>query len=155
MLTNATWTWCPNVDPGNVMKPLAGQYPGDAYVDWTCLDGYNWNTPRMSFSSLFKPSYDQITTQIAPGKPLIVGETGSTEAGGSKAAWISDMFAVLPTEFQQLRGLLWFDKFDDGQDWPIESSPAATAAFAAGIAAPRYTSNQFSAVSGGAIAPMP
>ena len=42
-------------------------YPGDEYVDWTCLDGYNWGPtatpPRnwRSFSYLFGPSYKQIT----------------------------------------------------------------------------------------------
>ena len=40
--TNATWTWCPYVDPGNRLEDLGSLYPGDEYVDWTCLDGYNW-----------------------------------------------------------------------------------------------------------------
>ncbi len=35
--------------------------------------------------------------------------------------------------------MLWFEKFDDGMDWPIESSAGATAAFAAGIANPVLT----------------
>lgn len=151
--TNATWVWCPNIDPAGVFKPLSGQYPGDQYVDWTCLDGYNWNTPRTSFADLFGSTYDQITTVIAPGKPMIVGETASTEAGGSKAQWIGDMFSALPTRFQRIRGLLWFDKFDDGQDWPIETSAATTAAFAAGIGSPRFVDNRFGGLSASPVAP--
>ncbi|HYG96563.1 MAG TPA: Ig-like domain-containing protein, partial [Solirubrobacterales bacterium] len=42
--TNATWVWCPNVDPEGHHLKLPGLYPGDAYVDWTGLDGYNWGT---------------------------------------------------------------------------------------------------------------
>ena len=43
--TNATWVWCPYVDPEQPsFRPLSSLYPGDSYVDWTCLDGYNWGT---------------------------------------------------------------------------------------------------------------
>ena len=31
----------PNVDPNNKYTPYDQLYPGNAYVDWTCLDGYN------------------------------------------------------------------------------------------------------------------
>jgi hypothetical protein len=43
---NVTWVWCPNVEYSTSVKPLASLYPGDSYVDWTCLDGYNWGTNR-------------------------------------------------------------------------------------------------------------
>jgi Glycosyl hydrolase family 26 len=146
--TNTTWTWCPNVDPGHTMQSLANLYPGDAYVDWTCLDGYNFNQPRTSFKDLFKPTYDAITSTIAPNKPMIIGETGSTEAGGSKAQWITDMFAALPHSFPKVHGLQYFDKFDDGMDWPIETSAAATAAFKAGISGARYQGSQYAGLNG-------
>ncbi len=146
--TNTTWVWCPNIDPGRRMQPFAELYPGDDYVDWTCLDGYNWNTPRRSFAELFRTSYDEISETIAPGKPMIIGETGSTEAGGSKAQWITDMFQSLATTFPKVRGLQWFNKHDDGMDWPIETSAAATAAFAAGIRSSRYTTNNYARLDG-------
>ena len=41
---NAQWVWCPNVEYRTSVKPLSSLYPGNAYVDWTCLDGYNWGT---------------------------------------------------------------------------------------------------------------
>ena len=43
--TNVTWVWCPNVtapDGTSTTPPLVQLYPGDAYVDWTGLNGYNW-----------------------------------------------------------------------------------------------------------------
>jgi mannan endo-1,4-beta-mannosidase len=153
--TNATWVWCPNVDPENHMQKLAGLYPGDEYVDWTGLDGYNWGTNPArpdkwrSFDSLYSSTYKQITGTVAPSKPMIVSEVGSSEYGGSKAAWINDMLAKIPTDYPKIRGLLWFDKYDDGMDWPLESSTSATSAFAHGIEAPAYTSNTFGSLPSG------
>jgi hypothetical protein len=158
--TNATWVWCPNVDPESKLQDLASLYPGDAYVDWTGLDGYNWgaNPARpdkwRSFDSLFKATYDRIVGTIAPAKPLIISEVGSSEYGGSKAEWIADALKSARTNYPQLRGLLWFEKFDDGMDWPIETSTSATAAFAEGIQNPSYLSNAFAASGPGAIQPV-
>jgi hypothetical protein len=158
--TNVTWVWCPNVDPGGKMTDLASVYPGDQYVDWTGLDGYNWGTNPAhpdkwrSFDDLYRSTYDEITTSIAPGKPLIISEIGSTEYGGSKAEWIADAIESVTSEYPQIRGMLWFEKQDDGMDWPIETSPAAAAAFAAGIQNPAFAANSFGSQAGGAIAPL-
>jgi hypothetical protein len=146
--TNAAWVWCPNPDPEHQFTPLTELYPGDQYVDWTCLDVYNFDQPWLTFSQLASSTYAQITQSIAPSKPMIIGETASTESGGSKAQWITDMFNELPTEFPDIHGLLWMDNNVDGHDWPIESSASATAAFAAGIASPRYAANSFGGLDG-------
>jgi hypothetical protein len=158
--SNATWVWCPNVDPEGQMQKLAGLYPGDAYVDWTGLDGYNWGTNPArpdkwrSFDSLYSSTYKAIAEAIAPTKPMIVSEVGSSEYGGSKAAWIKDMLAKIPTSYPKIRGLLWFEKYDDGMDWPLATSGAATSAFASGIQAPAYTGNTFGTLpSGTAVKP--
>ncbi len=151
--TNASWVWCPYVNPNSTLTDMSTLYPGDEYVDWTCLDGYNWGPsatpPRKwrSFSYLFGPSYRQITEQIAPSKPLLVGETASSENGGSKKEWIESAFASLPKEFPRIQGLIWFDKEDNGMDWPLESSAEATAAFKTGIANPRYLANSYAGLS--------
>ncbi|MBS1890514.1 MAG: beta-mannanase [Actinobacteria bacterium] len=147
--TDVTWVWCPYVDPGGSLADLGPLYPGDGYVDWTCLDGYNWGPAArppqkwQSFSHLFGSSYRQITESLAPSKPMLVAETASTEQGGSKAEWIAQAFAALAEEFPRIQGLVWFDKVDDGMDWPLETSSAATSAFAEGIADPRFLTNEF------------
>jgi hypothetical protein len=152
--TNATWVWCPNVDPENQMQSLGSLYPGDKYVDWTGLDGYNWGTNPArpdkwrSFDSLYSSTYKKITETVAPSKPLMISEVGSTEYGGSKAAWIKDMLAKIPTSYPKIRGLLWFEKFDDGMDWPIETSASATSAFAEGLKNPAYASNGYASLAG-------
>jgi hypothetical protein len=44
------------------------------------------------------------------------------------------MFSSLASSYPKVHGLLWFDKINEGPgDWPIESSTAATTAFANGI----------------------
>jgi hypothetical protein len=147
---NVTWVWCPNVDYATAVHPLSSLYPGDRYVDWTCLDGYNWGTnpadPQgwRSFEEVFGPTYALITRTIAPSKPLMVGETGCSEFGGSKAGWIADMLTrELPDKFAKVKAFAWFNKNADGMDWIIESSPAARASFARGIGLARYASNRF------------
>jgi hypothetical protein len=144
--TNATWVWCPFVSP----RPTAGFYPGDAYVDWTCLDGYNTRTGTWrSFKQIFSPAYKEITETVAPAKPMLLAEFASAEEnptmpeGSSKAQWITEMFEALPTEFPAVRGLLWFnyderDASGEKKQWPLQTSPEAEAAFAAGIANPLY-----------------
>ena len=150
--TNVSWVWCPFVNPNhsaNIAADLASLYPGEAYVDWTCLDGYNWgdhpaqHQQWRTFPYLFGPTYDEIVNTIAPDKPMLIGETASSEEGGSKAQWIEEMFAALPARFPALRGLIWFDVPDQGHDWPLSTSAAAQDAFAAGVAGSRWLGNSF------------
>ena len=156
--TNVSWVWCPNVDPHGTMQDLPGLYPGDSYVDWTCLDGYNWGTnptsPKgwRSFDQQFRSTYDEIVNEIAPSKPMVIGEVGSSEYGGSKADWIRDMLARVPS-YSKVRALLYFEKFDDGMDWPLVTSDTAIGAFAGGIQSPTYTTNVYGDLSTSPIPP--
>jgi hypothetical protein len=158
--TNVSWVWCPNVDPDGIFQELSSLYPGDGYVDWTGLDGYNWGTNPTKpdrwrgFDELFGATYHRIADTIAPSKPLLIGEMGSTEYGGSKAGWIRDALTKIPTSYPKIGGLLWFDTFIEGMDWPIESSGAATSAFAEGIGSPDYAGNDYAKLTNGAIQPL-
>jgi beta-mannanase len=157
--TNVTWVWCPNRSY-SASASLSKLYPGDKYVDWTCLDGYNWGAPGgqdsagwLSFSQLFSSTYRLITTKIAPTKPMMIGETASAETGGSKARWITDTFARLATSYPKIRAVVWFNDDEGGKDWPIESSAASQASFRAGISSDRYAANVFGGLRAGVIAP--
>jgi mannan endo-1,4-beta-mannosidase len=52
--TNVVWVWCPNATdvPNATSAPWnhwTNYYPGDTYVDWVGIDGYNWgNTTAAS-----------------------------------------------------------------------------------------------------------
>ncbi len=114
-------------------------YPGSRYVDWTCLDGFNWGRnasnplPWGSFNDIFQASYEQVVTKIAPRKPMIVAETASTGSGRAKAAWIQEMFKQIATKYRQIRGVIWFEQLDRDVQWPIQSSAASTRAFSRGV----------------------
>jgi mannan endo-1,4-beta-mannosidase len=152
--TNVTWVWAPNIDPNNSHTSISSLYPGDSYVDWTGLDGYNWDSPWMTFDQLYSSTYQKLVGSVAPGKPVVVAEQSSTEKGGSKASWIKDMLTNVPQKYPQVKALLWFEKYDSGMDWPIETSSSATAAFAAAIASSAYATNQFGSLGGGPIQPL-
>jgi hypothetical protein len=143
---NVTWVWCPYLDFRG-STPLSQLYPGDAYVDWTCMDGYNGGNTSRSFSSLYQQTYNDLLA-IAPNKPIMIGEVGSQEyQSGVKAAWITEMLKVLPSRFPRIKAVDWFNWriYRSGvyKSWPIESSASAQSAFAAGIASPHYASNNF------------
>jgi beta-mannanase len=131
--TNITWVWCPNIFAGTTPEP-SPWYPGDAYVDWTCVDGYNKGTSSISFSTVMDTTYKKLVS-IAPTKPIVVGETESLEYGsGVKAAWLKDMLQTqLPNNYPQIKALLMFNwrEYEKGayQPFPIESSASAQQAF--------------------------
>jgi hypothetical protein len=156
---NVSWVWCPNIDWNNNMTGLTSMYPGNAYVDWTGLDGYNWGTnPARSgqwktFDQVYRPTYRYITETVAPAKSMMIGEVASSEYGGSKATWVREMLKKIPTEYQKIRALLWFDKFDDGMDWPVETSSTTESAFAEGLQSSTYVGNSFASLTPTAIQP--
>ena len=151
--TNVTWVWAPNRVYAEAI-PLDSLYPGDQYVDWTGISGYNWGTNPakpgnvwQSFTEVHRATYDTLRA-LAPTKPIMIAETASTEIGGSKAAWITDALrAQLPVSWPQVKAVLWFNwnpaASNGTMDWVIESSASARAAFAAGISSAYYASNTF------------
>jgi hypothetical protein len=157
--TNATWVWCPYADAQHRFGPTGRFYPGNEYVDWTCLDGFNWGQnsvnpqPWRSFAQILNSNYREIVNKVAPGKPMLLAETASNGQGQSKATWIRNMFKTLATKFRRIRGLIWFDQVDRGVQWPIETSAAATRAFANGIRQPAYQANDYAALPDPAVAP--
>jgi hypothetical protein len=157
--TNVSWVWCPNVEFSGSL-PLAGLYPGNAYVDWTGLDGYNRGTNPVepegwkSFNQVYRSTYNYITGTLAPSKPLMVAEVASSEYGGSKASWIKDMLARIPSEYPKLRALLYFDKYDSSMDWPLETSSGAVSAFAEGVQGSTYLGNTFASLPAAKILPL-
>ena len=159
--TNATWVWCPFADSHRSYSNMKSLYPGNAYVDWTCLDGYNWGRnavnpqPWRSFNEIFEASYRFLTKKVARRKPVMLAELASSPNGGHKAVWIREMLNALPRKYPRVRGFIWLDGFDRGIDWPIETSPNATAAFARGIAKKVYQPNRYGELNVSPIPPQP
>jgi mannan endo-1,4-beta-mannosidase len=158
--TNATWVWCPNVDLYNSLTPLGSLYPGDRYVDWTALDGFNWGKRRgspgwQSFNQVFHRTYHRIVKRVAPSKPMMLAEVASSDKGGSKAAWIKDMLSKVRHRYRKIRAVVWYDVDDRGTNWPIERSKRAGNAFRKGINPSAYRPNLYGGITQSPIQPPP
>jgi hypothetical protein len=127
--TNVVWAWCPNVtDVDNGNSKTMEYYPGDDYVDWTGVDGYNWGNSNgrwQTFKSVFSRIYPLLA---AKGKPILIGEMASAEGGGDKGAWIDAIIPTLKADYPLIKGLVWFD-VNKENDWRIRSSAGSEAAF--------------------------
>ena len=135
--TNVRWVWCPN-SSGFAQGTTQAYYPGNAYVDWICADGYNWapdlpGASWRSFQEIFAPFYRWGRTT---GKPIVIGEFGTVEgAPGAKAAWFVQAARVITTQFTQIRAVVYFESkhenFGRYFDWRVTSSRSALTAFQA------------------------
>jgi len=126
---NVTWLWTLQADqPGT--GPVAAWWPGAGYVTWVGIDGYYYR-PSDTFVSVFGKTIVQI--RQFTGKPVLLSETAVGPLAGQSAK-IPGLFAGV-RDYQTL-GLVWFDISQDAglyhQDWRIEDSPSAEAAFRLG-----------------------
>ncbi len=132
---NALWVWCPNAF-NFAGGRSQGFYPGDAYVDWICADGYNWAPGRegakwTSFADVFSAFYAWASPR---GKPLMIGETGVLERSpGEKAAWIAEAAAALKGGYPAIRAFVYFDAKKTETygtfDWRVDSTASSYEAY--------------------------
>jgi hypothetical protein len=158
--TNATWVWCPNIDLSGSLIPLGKVYPGDDYVDWTALDGFNWGDRHgspgwQSFNQVFHRTYRRIITRVAPDKPMMLAEVASTERGGNKPAWIKNMLVKVRHSYRKVRAVIWYDVEDRGTHWPIERRRKDGNAFRKGIRAHAFRPNLYGGITQSPIQPPP
>jgi hypothetical protein len=132
--TNIRWVWAPNVDNDGLGVPFDQLYPGDDYVDWVGLDGFNrgtsWSSTHwQNMVEIFGASITHV--REITQKPLMIAETGSSEVGGDKAAWIRKSLARIPQDLPDVRAVIWFSKNETslGIDWRVNSSAASLQAF--------------------------
>lgn len=95
-------------------------YPGDRYVDYIGLDGYNWGETKSwsrwrSFKNIFQSIYLEIIKRYK--KPVIITEFASTSKGGDKAVWIREAMREIK-KMSYVRYALYFN-IDKETDWAI------------------------------------
>lgn len=137
--TNAIFVWNPldTSYPDFAWNNAHLYYPGDKYVDWVGLTGYNsgdafsWGRWR-SFYQIYAPVY-RLYRQLYPGKPLMITEFASHEGGGDKAAWIGNAFWHLKHTFPEIKIAVWWNSVDGPRQYYLDSSPAARQAFVTGM----------------------
>ena len=140
--TNVSWVWCPRAEPDSRWdqnySQLPATYPGDAYVDWTCIDVYNepvmTRNQWLSFDEILTPALNAVLA-IAPNKPVIIGETNSVP-GQPRPQWFAQAFSQSIPSHPQIRAVvIW--QIDHNLpnlpparriNWMIEADPATVSA---------------------------
>ncbi|HSW80135.1 MAG TPA: glycosyl hydrolase [Candidatus Saccharimonadales bacterium] len=140
--TNAVWVWCPNIEdaPNQAWNHWTNYYPGDSYVDWVGIDGYNWGDTQSfsswkSFANAFGNGTSGVYNDYATVKPIMIAETASAESGApvgtSKGQWITDMAASIQSTFPNVEAFVWFDttSVTNDKQWPIDTSAGSQSAY--------------------------
>jgi mannan endo-1,4-beta-mannosidase len=115
------WVWCVNnTDNGGF---TAEQYfPGNSYVDWVAIDGYNWGASQ-TWSSWLSPAqtYDNMLGRVKTltTKPVALTEFATTSNNlgiSGKSQWITSVFQY--AENNTIKMVTWFNA-DKETDWAI------------------------------------
>jgi Glycosyl hydrolase family 26 len=145
--TNVTWTWVVNSIWSDPESNPAPYYPGDAYVDWTGLDSYNWGRNPAQPDRWINPEQTMTPTLkiiegVAPTKPIAIVEDAASEYGGNKTDWIREMLTTYLPHHPRIGAYLWFNwnfpKNGTRHDWQIESSAPAQQQFRQAIQSSIY-----------------
>jgi hypothetical protein len=127
--SNVTWLWTVNQDLRDT-GPIASWWPGSSYVTWVGIDGYYYRRSD-TFGHVFGATIHQV--RAFTNKPVLLSET-AVGPRADQAAKIGDLFAGM-RKYGTL-GLIWFDIAQHSgiyhQDWRIEDSAVAAAAFRRG-----------------------
>lgn len=125
-ISNVKFAWAVNSVsvPDTLSNAIANYYPGDDYVDYVAVDGFNFGSPWQSFDSIFSRS---LATLSSYGKPIYILSIASA-AGPNKAAWISDAFGVQIKKYPLVKGWVWFNENKE-KDWRINSDSDSLTAF--------------------------
>jgi len=124
------WVWCANNLNIDSVNDITRYYPGDRFVDWTSIDGYNWGsnyswTSWENFTEVYADIYGTLVTNY-PDKPILIAEYGSTEPADvpdtawgqtgddsdnneDKDLWFKDMLAALQENFPAIRAVSLFN----------------------------------------------
>lgn len=152
--SNLQWVWCANNVNVDQTNDITAYYPGDAYVDWTSIDGYNWGTNYTwtaweSFTEVFADSYNTLVTNY-PEKPILIAEVGSTEPldvpdaswgqygtdsdqSEDKDFWNLQMLDSMQNTFPAIRGISLFN-INKELSWSLtESNSTGMAGFNDGL----------------------
>lgn len=121
--THLQWVWCVNhVDVGEHRAEAC--YPGDRFVDWVGVDGFNWGQSQewstwQSPADLFSKMFDRLDDLT--DRPRCVPEFASSSLTATghdperKAAWVREAFAYLDDRVELC---CWFNE-DKETDWAV------------------------------------
>ena len=134
--TNVSWVWCPYVNNGDL--PFMDFYPGNEWVDWLALDGFNWGSP-IAWQS-FPKIFDALLPQADPDRLEADHDRRDRiqRIGREQGHWLRRTLRHQLPRLKRVRAVVWFDA-PDGADFRVNSSAAALSAFREGIGSPLYS----------------
>ncbi len=136
-VANVQFVWCCMTKE----DIIDGLFPGDDYVEWISLDGYNnlrfANTPWKSIDDIFLKNYRHITSMSK--RPVMIGEVSSVEKPddpNAKAKWFRDSFLRdLPKSMPRVKAVVLFNSPGNvkvtqmyGRSYMFNTSPQSFAA---------------------------
>jgi hypothetical protein len=111
--------WCDDYSTARGTGLMEHLFPGDAYVDWIGIDGYNWDA-KTSPSSVFGLTASRL--RAISKRPLGVDEVGTSGSTTyPKAQWINDYFSYLGAN--GYRKSTWFN-IDKEEPWAVFQPPS-------------------------------
>jgi len=160
------WVWSANNVSVDDYDDLTVYYPGDSFVDWTSIDGYNFGsnyswTSWESFTDLFSDAYLTLIREY-PEKPIMIAEIGSAEesdlpdpsmgqfgdnsdAHNSKELWIANFLTELESSFPAVRAISWFNNNKE-LGWSItQHGNTGISSYIAGVQSDHFTTDFLSA----------
>lgn len=124
--TNVTWIWAVNHndDPSATWNIKSNYYPGDTYVDWIGIDGYNFNNSVItyrSFDDIFSSALNEVASIPTTSKPIIISEMSSNDGQAgtlTKAEWISNAFSKIASD-TRIKAFCWFNEDKSDGNWAL------------------------------------
>lgn len=121
-VTNVKWVWNPIVKAGET-TPMETMFPGEAFVDWTAMDGYNWGFVKgwgwQSYDDIFASTVP-VLKRLAPTKPWMIAETACAP-DSRQAEWVMNTFTRANQD--GAKAVVWF-QFNKETDWRLTSNTA-------------------------------
>jgi hypothetical protein len=123
---NVKFIWSVNNESiPNIPKNQPSRYfPGDRYVDYIGINGYNAGNPEKSFDNIFNKQYESLARLSK--KPIIIAETAAAESA-LKPRWIRSLGSI-PQKYSRVEQIYWFG-INKEKDWRIDSSAGSLKAF--------------------------
>lgn len=127
--TNVKFGWAVNNDsvPDTTANAITAYYPGDAYVDYVGVDGFNFGDPWQTYSEVFSSALNTLSQY---NKPIYIFSMACA-AGTQKASWIADALSKIYSD-SRIKGWIWFNENKE-ENWLVNSDANSLKAFQTGV----------------------
>jgi hypothetical protein len=134
---NVAWVWSINWNnrPPTAANRFQLYYPGDGYVDWVGLSGYNLS--HESPPTLYDPLYNAYGSR----KPVFITEVAAADFGGVTQGDFIRKFAAYVAARPAIGAVAWFDTDthkDAPYNWRVDANADSLAAYRAMASGARF-----------------